>query len=386
MKNLKTLVKKKEKLLKLKCYETARNLEIKTEAVKRSPIFFLITLIVLAAFLVVFLQEVPRWQVSEFEINNSIAVAQLENNYRATLAQIIGGFALLLGLYFTWRNSITAKESQIAELLTRAVDQLGNQNLEVKIGGIYALEKISVQSKKDHWPIMNILTAYIRNNSCKNSKVLNSESTESASVDNLEVDNVEWQNFDSFNFDENPKKISIDYLDIQAALNVIGRRKYSFIHGEPDCLDICDVDLQGSSFVDANLESIFFLGTNLKKSNFTMANLKWTYLDDADLIGACFAYSNLKGAYLRRADIRGANFEYAELKGANLEGADLRGTDLRKARNLSIDQLSKVKSIHGAKLDEKLLTSIKAKYPSLLLAPKEFDVYNDTRWGMMNET
>ncbi len=35
------------------------------------------------------------------------------------------------------------------------------------------------------------------------------------------------------------------------------------------------------------------------------------------------------------------------------------------AQNLSIDQLSKVKTLYGAKLDEELLISLKDKYPDL---------------------
>lgn len=416
MKMLKTLVEKAKELLALKRYETARNLEMKYEAVKRSPVFILIPLIILSVFITVILQEIPHWQVSQFAINDSIAVAQLENNYRATLAQIIGGFALLLGLYFTWRNAVTAKESQIAELLTRAVDQLGNRNLEVRIGGIYALEKISIQSKKDHWSIMNILTAYIRKNSPIKKgehelEILNYSSTESVSVDNLDIDkdSLQWETFDpfvSFDIEENPKRVSVDNLDLQAILTVIGRRKYSSIHGEPECLDICDVDLQGSNFFQANLESILFLGTNLKESNFIMANLKGAFLDFTDLRGARFTYANLQGAYLKSTDLRkakleytnlrwvnfessnlqGANLEKADLKGANLKETDLQGANLIGARNLSLDQLSKVKSIRGAKLDERLLTIIKEKYPSLLLKPKEIKItYNDERWGKMNE-
>lgn len=32
------------------------------------------------------------------------------------------------------------------------------------LSGIYALERIAQDSKKDHWPIMEILTAYVREN------------------------------------------------------------------------------------------------------------------------------------------------------------------------------------------------------------------------------
>jgi uncharacterized membrane protein len=40
-------------------------------------------------------------------------------------AQILGGTALLSGLYFTWRNLHVNREGQITERFTRAIDQLG---------------------------------------------------------------------------------------------------------------------------------------------------------------------------------------------------------------------------------------------------------------------
>src|SRR4028118_1820605 len=78
------------------------------------------------------------------------------------VAQILGGTALLSGLYFTWRTLQVNREGQITERFTRAIDQLGSQELEIQLGGIYALERIARDSERDHWPIMEVLTAYVR--------------------------------------------------------------------------------------------------------------------------------------------------------------------------------------------------------------------------------
>jgi len=43
-----------------------------------------------------------------------------------TSAQILGGAALLSGLYFTWRTLQVNREGQITERFTRAIDQLGD--------------------------------------------------------------------------------------------------------------------------------------------------------------------------------------------------------------------------------------------------------------------
>ena len=69
------------------------------------------------------------------------------------------------------KNVQVAHERQITERFTRAIEQLrqrheyGKKILEIRLGGIYALERIAKDSKKDHWTIMEILTAYVRENS-----------------------------------------------------------------------------------------------------------------------------------------------------------------------------------------------------------------------------
>src|SRR5215218_4723376 len=86
---------------------------------------------------------------------------------------IMAGVAGVIGIYFTWRNlkqtqettqrtlDLTAK-GQITERFTQAIEQLG-KDVEVRIGGIYALEKIAQDSGEAyHWAVVEILTAYIR--------------------------------------------------------------------------------------------------------------------------------------------------------------------------------------------------------------------------------
>jgi BTB/POZ domain-containing protein KCTD9 len=83
-----------------------------------------------------------------------------------------------------------------------------------------------------------------------------------------------------------------------------------------------------------------------------MANLK-----EANLEGTNLRKANLKGADLTEANLKGANLERADLKWANLEG-----TNLGETYGLSIDQLSKVKTLYNAKIDDELLIPLKEKY------------------------
>jgi uncharacterized protein YjbI with pentapeptide repeats len=61
-----------------------------------------------------------------------------------------------------------------------------------------------------------------------------------------------------------------------------------------------------------------------------------------------------------KVNLEGSNFRWA-----NLEGAKLEGTKFREAHYLTFEQLSKVKTLHDAKLDEELLIKLKEKFPFL---------------------
>jgi hypothetical protein len=43
---------------------------------------------------------------------------------------------------------------------SKAVEQLGSDKLEVRLGGIYSLERISKESPDDYWTVMENLTAF----------------------------------------------------------------------------------------------------------------------------------------------------------------------------------------------------------------------------------
>ena len=70
------------------------------------------------------------------------------------------------------------------------------------------------------------------------------------------------------------------------------------------------------------------------------------------------------------ANLEGAHLEKAFLRLAHLEKADLRETDLKRAKDLTIQQLSKVKTLYKAELDPELMEQIKKNHPQLLEEPK----------------
>jgi uncharacterized protein YjbI with pentapeptide repeats len=290
-------------------------------------------LIVLAVALLA-LWKIPQWQVADPTLTVKERL-ELQDKARGTLAQILGGMVVLVGLYFTgrsaaaaWRNVQVAHEGQITERFTRAIEQLGSDKLAIRLGGIYALERIARDSAADYWPVMEVLTAYVR----ENAPWKDIPQPQAGIPPNL----------------EEPTEPKPD-AEIQAILTVLRRRCRWYGQGEDQPLDLRKTDLAGADLPKAHLEHAYLDGANFLGANLQGAHLERAHLRDADLSGADLLDADLLSADLRdacfwqanllRADLRDAKLLSTNLRGAHLERADLRdaklpGTDLRGA-NLS---------------------------------------------------
>ena len=60
------------------------------------------------------------------------------------------------------RTHELTEQGQVTDRYTKAIEQLGSDKLDVRIGGIYALERIARDSARDHPTVMEVLTAFIR--------------------------------------------------------------------------------------------------------------------------------------------------------------------------------------------------------------------------------
>lgn len=301
----------------------------------------------LLVFFSFILWKVPQWQAATLKDKlNQKDLSELEDKTRKTIAQIIGGFAILGGLYFTWMSVVISQEVQITDRFSRAIeflgatDQSGGIQIETRLGGIYALERIARDSeKKDYWTIMELLCAYVRKHAKSN------EDSEGMPLNS----------------------------DVQTILTVIGRLgklKSSFGGIEERSINLSGTNLRGANLSKANLEganlnstvleNADLSGANLRKASLRFAILKKANLNDANfndadltgaelsgarLINASFKNTvlrtaTLEDARLRNADFTGAQLVAAELKNANLRGAIFKGTELKGT------------SLWGAKLEE----------------------------------
>jgi uncharacterized protein YjbI with pentapeptide repeats len=293
------------------------------------------------------------------------------------LAQIIGGFFVLAGLYSSLQTFNLQREGQITDRFTKAIDQLGavetgadgksRINLEVRVGGIYALERIARDSPTDHWTIMEVLSTYVRENSPATNNAGKAAVEQPPQRTPIPHANVTEQHLRA---------------DLQAVLTVIGRRNIT--HDPPNGhVDLSKADLTGADLTGADLTGITFpnadlsaaeLGgaqlnaANLRGADLTGADLTEADLSEADLSGAHFNNASLSNAHLNRAYLNGTDFSRADLSGADLSGgvdprgmvlsieyvngADFSGVDLTGVSGLNQSQLDKVKGNMDTKLPE----------------------------------
>ena len=86
----------------------------------------------------------------------------MERPTKKTLALFLGSAALLAGFYIVLDKLEDTLEAQLANRMALAVDQLGKDDLALRLGGIYTLEGLARTSESEYGPIMEILTAFVR--------------------------------------------------------------------------------------------------------------------------------------------------------------------------------------------------------------------------------
>jgi len=209
-----------------------------------------------------------------------------------TIATVAGGVVLYLNFREATENTKIAEDRLITERFSKAVEQLGSNKLEIRLGGIYSLERIAKDSPDDHGTVMEVLASFIRRKS-PIPVVLDQE-----------------------------KQIAID---IQAVLTVIGRR-------------------------NSGNDKEYTI--NLRKADLTNADLRKAILCGTDLGGGFLFGADLNGAILHNGKLFNANLYWANLRKANLSEADLSGAILHHA-NLSQTFLF-YKTLTGGALEKKI--------------------------------
>jgi hypothetical protein len=96
-----------------------------------------------------------------------VGVALLLLIYSGVTAAVaaVAAVAAWIALVRHFAQTDADRQRRITESFSTAVEQLGSDKLEVRLGGIYSLERISKESPDDYWTVMENLTAFVRGRS-----------------------------------------------------------------------------------------------------------------------------------------------------------------------------------------------------------------------------
>jgi hypothetical protein len=251
-----------------------------------------------------------------------------ETSARQTLVQALLGLLLLAGGWQAWlqfnyninekeRGIRAAQRLEVTDRFGRAVEQLADDRREIRIGAIYALERIvedahslpgglSVDSRKLQRSVVELLCAYIQQRSpWRGPDVLHEDG----------------EIYPDGSLSDEPKPELA--ADIQTALTVIGRRRPDGDAPGPRTwrldrlVQLSNTDLRGADLPNAFLKSADLSGAHLERA----------YLSGADLQDA-----DLRSAYLVAMHGWFTDFSGALIEGAHLEGSFLKGAKLPRAR------------------------------------------------------
>ncbi len=253
------------------------------------------------------------------------------------IAALFGGYLAILRANTNERQTYTEEQGLITDRINKAIERLstndkeGKPIIEVRLGAIYALERISQDSIRDHIQIMEILCAYIKTNSPRTTVT---------------------------------DTITVISKDIQTALNIIGwrgnghegKKRLKKEKKQNYRIDLSDCDLNGAKIYNANLHGAELHNTNIIKAEIGRTDLGWANLDHSDLRYTRFDRVDLNTARIRGtdADLSGATFT----NGTNLKSTWFASTNLNKAIISGLD-------MSGAKLAGVNLTDVEIKNTNL---------------------
>jgi Pentapeptide repeats (8 copies) len=287
---------------------------------------------------------------------------QAASGFRTAFVAGLAGLAALGSLAIATRTYRLTQQGQITDRYTKAIEQLGGNKLDVRLGGIYALERIATDSERDHPTVVEVLSAFVREHS-------------QPSTD--DDGNVGDDNGGPLASPPEPEPVKREpTADVQAAVTVLGRlpRRRHISRGNLQGAYLQGADLDRADLDGADLHRADLRKANLDGAHLQGANLQWTHLQGAFLQGANLQWAsllsaNLDGALLGGASLEGAHLDGANLKGAWLQWSILKGADLKKA-NLESAQLWGT-NLRGANLDGAQLQG--ATYDADTVWPDGFD-------------
>lgn len=297
------------------------------------------------------------------------------------LGSITATIGVLAGLWFTnhslqatYRQYALSEQVQVNDRFAKATEQLGSSTIDVRLGGIYSLQKLSRDSVKDRATIANVLSAFIR---------ARAPITPDCGVDRSKA------------------KLP---LDIQAALAALVHR--DVVDGQridlsKTCLAGADLRYSNPQYVYfgcsvlnfARLDHAFvrpditsengiaafpvdFSGAQMQEVEVFWADLTGANFSAADLSRSTLAQTNFSRGYFFETSLRGTTFG----GGLVVDGADFRGADLRSVNWVLFETPAGPQGFSSAKFDGSVYDAT-THWPTGFVPQSSGEWVDRTRYG-----
>ncbi|MGV6838971.1 MAG: pentapeptide repeat-containing protein [Planktomarina sp.] len=260
---------------------------------------------------------------------------------------------VLVRMYIAQKVAQTGDKNHLSQRFISAVEQLGAEktvkkndkehttpNLEVRLGAIHTLEALMKDSRRDYWPAVESLTAYLRENGLEDVDPMPGWNDED--IDGSSMALEAWTC--ALPKPNSPRQAAATALARRGtwARMMMDREEWRTTPRPLPLarLDLRNMDLVRAQFRGADLSGAQLQGAELSGAQLQRADFSWAQLQNANLYGAQLQKADLSGAQLQKADLSWAQLQKADLRGAQLQKADLSWAQLQKA-NLSGAQLQK---------------------------------------------
>jgi hypothetical protein len=201
------------------------------------------------------------------------------------------------------QNLQMQQEVRLGERFSKGVEQLSSTSCGVRVGAVYTLARIARESKTDHWPIVELLCAFLR---------------------------------DQRPIGQQGGSTAAPSEDFKAIATFIRTRRIAY--EEPgQTIDLSSTDLHGLNFDGAELTGSNFGGSGLEGTSFRYAKMNGTSLVNAVATGSIFSGADLEGSFLNGAEFTGSQMDGVDLKNARITNAVFKSV-IGPIRNITTEQ------------------------------------------------
>ena len=251
-------------------------------------------------------------------VSETSGAAETNSTTVRNIGFIIAGVLALV--FAVWRGVLAQRQAETSEqgLLNeryqKGAEMLGSSVLSVRMGGIYALQRLAEEHPGQyHIQIMELFCAFVR----------------------FPTDDKTMDSSSRMTKEQGRRRLKLR-PDVQDVVKIIGSRSQECIRLERKDrfrLYLRDADISNLQTADANLSRARLTNANLssailRRADLSRARLRYANLSRARLVGSNLSRANLSNAYLNDADLSCVRLAGANLTGTDLGDANLTGVSL----------------------------------------------------------